>query len=306
MYIAKASQNIIIWGLKLLFFLLCGWYIFDKIKVDGFQFSYYLNPIDFVLFISLMLMNWSLEASKWKYLIRHTEKISFLTSVKATLAGLSFGLLTPNRLGNFVGKVLYLKPQNRIEGSLFAVYGNLAQMISTFLFGSTCFLLTYENYYAQINIVMASLPLLFSILLTLVFLYPERLRFSFLDKIFSPGFLKSVEGIQKFEGKKSILLLAIARHLVFTIQYLLVLSYAPEFSFWEVFLAVQMIFFLTTMIPGLIFGKMMVRGPVAIFVLGTLGFSTSFALNAVLFIWMVNIALPSLIGSFLFLIKKRA
>lgn len=306
MYISKTTQNIIIWAFKLLFFILCGWYIFDKISVDGFQFSYFLHPTDFIVFTLLMLLNWSLEAHKWKYLIRKTENISFLTSIKATLAGLSFGLLTPNRLGNFVGKVLYLQPQNRIEGSLYAMYGNMAQMISTFLFGSFCFVLTYENYYPNINLIMAALPLVFTILLTLLFLFPDRIQLSFLNKVFSGSFLNSINGLQNFQGKTNVLFFALIRHLVFTMQYLLVLSYAPNFSFWEVFMTVQMIFFLTTMIPGLIFGKMMVRGPVAVFVLGTIGISTSFALNAVLFIWMINIALPSLFGSFLFLIKKRA
>lgn len=306
MNMSKSTQNIIIRAFKLLFFVVCGIYVFDKIRFEGFELNYFLNTVDFAVFVLLMFLNWSLEAEKWKYLIRKTESISFLTSLKATLAGLSFGLLTPNRLGNFVGKVLYLKPENRIEGSLFALYGNLAQMISTFLFGSICFLLSYKSYYSSLHPVLALLPLFFALALTGLFLFPHQFKLKFLEKVFSAKLLDSIHNLQYIEGKVMVLFLAIVRHIVFTMQYMIVLSYAPEFYFWKAFIAVQMIFFLTTMIPGLIFGKMMVRGPVAIFVLRTIGISSSFAISMVLFIWLINIGLPSLIGSFLFLIKKRA
>jgi hypothetical protein len=84
------------------------------------------------------------------------------------------------------------------------------------------------------------------------------------------------------------------------------LSYSPSFDLYETLIAVQLIFFFTTVIPSLIFGKILIRETIAILVLSQLGFDTTFIINAVLFIWMINIALPSLLGSFLFLIKKRA
>lgn len=290
----------------MLFFALCFWYIFDKIRFEGFELSYFIHPIDFTLFFTLMLINWVLEAQKWKFLIRNVENLPLATAIKSTLAGLSFGLLTPNRMGNFVGKILYLHPENRVSGTLFALYGNLSQMITTFLFGSFCFLFTYEHYYSHINFLMAGLPLLFSIGLLFLFLFPGQLKWPFLNRIFSNEILNSVQLLSDFPGKGKVMGLAILRHFVFSFQYLIIFSYSTHYSFLEVFMAIQVIFFFTTMIPSLVFGKMMVRGPVAVFVMGTLGYSTSFVLSAILFIWMINIALPSLIGSFLFMIKKRA
>ncbi|MCB0477299.1 MAG: hypothetical protein KDC84_03995 [Crocinitomicaceae bacterium] len=264
-----------------------------------------MSHADFLLFGALMLLNWYLESLKWKFLVRGIEDISQTQAIKATLAGMSFGLLTPNRMGNFIGKIIYLQPGNRLEGTLFALYGNFSQMLTTFLFGSFCFLFTFENYYSQTNVFMAVLPFAFSLGLAFLFLFPQKLNLNFAERVLSQELFGAFNRLIHFKGKEVVLGYSILRHLVFTIQYLIVLFYSPVFEFWSSFMAIQMIFFLTTIIPGLVFGKMMVRGPVAIFVLGILGYSTSFAINAILFIWLINIALPSLVGSFLFMIKKR-
>ncbi|MEZ4938977.1 MAG: lysylphosphatidylglycerol synthase domain-containing protein [Crocinitomicaceae bacterium] len=302
---SKTTQNIAIHLLKVLFFAVCGIYIYEKVVLDGFEFSYFLTPFDFTIFTILMLLNWFIEALKWKYLIREVEEIRVSNAIKSTLAGLSFGLLTPNRMGNFIGKILYLKPENRIKGTLYAFYGNFSQMLTTFLFGSLCFFWTFENYYSSMHVSLAILPFLFSMVMTFLFLHPEKLQFKWIAKVFSAEVSEVIHGLYAFQSKHKVLFYAALRHLVYTIQYLIVLSYSPNFDFIPVLLGIQMIFFLTTMIPSLVFGKMMVRGPVALFVMATLGYSTSFVLNAILFIWLINIALPSLLGSFLFMVKKR-
>src|ERR1044071_1101258 len=68
-----------------------------------------------VLVILLMILNWAIEAFKWKLTIEKVQEISFLTAFKAVLSGLSFSVTTPNRIGEYLGRVLYMKEGKRIN-----------------------------------------------------------------------------------------------------------------------------------------------------------------------------------------------
>ena len=83
--------------------------------------------------IFLMFFNWGLEAFKWKLLVQKIENLSWLESIKSVLAGLASGLLTPNRVGNFVGRLAFIKKENHNKALINTLIGNLAQFLSTIL-----------------------------------------------------------------------------------------------------------------------------------------------------------------------------
>lgn len=305
MFLSKTNQNITIKALKLLFFGICLIYILNRLEFQSFQFHVILEPIHVVLFILMMVLNWTLETLKWRVLLKSVERQSFWTSFQSILAGLSFGLLTPNRIGNFVGKILYLDSVNRIKGTLFAFFGNYAQLLTTVLFGSVVLFVYRLALMETYSSVLIVLPLLISFLMLLLYFYPSIIAWPLIQPIFSERLIQSFSELTKFNGKFDVLFIAILRHLVFTFQYLIVLAYHPEFDFFSVFCVIQLIFLFTTAIPSLIFGKIVIRESVAIYFLTDLGYQTDFIVSAVLFIWLINIAFPALFGSFFLMIKKQ-
>ena len=60
-----------------------------------------------------MCFNWGIEAKKWQVLMKPIEDLSWWTACKATLTGLSFAMNTPNRIGEYAGRILYVKKENR-------------------------------------------------------------------------------------------------------------------------------------------------------------------------------------------------
>ena len=56
-----------------------------------------------LLMFLLMLLNWSLESSKWKFLMSGVEEMNFISALKGVLSGLAIGFATPNRVGEFAG-----------------------------------------------------------------------------------------------------------------------------------------------------------------------------------------------------------
>src|SRR5262245_35141194 len=63
----------------------------------------------------LMIVNWGVESIKWKLAIQRIQKVSFFTSFKAILSGTSFSVTTPNRVGEYLGRVLYMEEGNRLK-----------------------------------------------------------------------------------------------------------------------------------------------------------------------------------------------
>ena len=74
------------------------------------------DPVLLALVLVLMLLNWGLEATKWKFLLRKIEIITFTKAMKSIFAGACVSIFTPNRLGEFGGRIFYLKPSNRVYG----------------------------------------------------------------------------------------------------------------------------------------------------------------------------------------------
>ena len=54
-------------------------------------------------------VNWWLEALKFSKLISKAESINKWDSIKSVYAGNAVGVLTPNKVGTFIGRALYLK-----------------------------------------------------------------------------------------------------------------------------------------------------------------------------------------------------
>ena len=92
------------------------------------------NIFLFVIVVLMMFLNWFLEAYKWKFLIKKIEKISFLTSIRAVFSGITVSAFTPNRIGEYGGRVFCLDKADRVKAVLITVIGSFAQLIVTFVF----------------------------------------------------------------------------------------------------------------------------------------------------------------------------
>src|SRR5215208_4195931 len=90
-----------------------------------------------VLALCLVPLNWGLEAWKWKLSVHDVYPISFLQAFKAVLSGVSFSVTTPNRIGEYVGRIIYLPEGNRLKTISVTVVGSFAQLLVTILMGTT-------------------------------------------------------------------------------------------------------------------------------------------------------------------------
>src|SRR5690606_36936685 len=58
-----------------------------------------------LLIVLLMFVNWLLEAAKWKFLIKKIQPISTWRAIESVFCGLTLAVFTPNRVGEYGGRV---------------------------------------------------------------------------------------------------------------------------------------------------------------------------------------------------------
>ena len=182
----------------------------------------------------MMIVNWSLEALKWKYLIGKVEVVSFFNAFQAVLTGISVSSVIPNRVGEFFGRIYILKTASRIEGILITLVGSMSQLLITVIAGSAAMLIFIRNYlpdsgfshgylFNSLAVIIVTLDI---ILVSLFF------RVSILAALKERILKNGLKRWQKYLGVfafyhnrelAAVVLLSLTRYLVFSTQFYILL-----------------------------------------------------------------------------------
>lgn len=264
------------------------------------------------LFLAFVLIpvNWGLEAWKWKISVQHIYPVRFLPAFKAVLSGVSFSVTMPNRVGEYVGRVMYLPEGNRLKTISVTLVGSFAQLLVT-LFAGTVGLLILKNilleHFPQFRIgyqfVIYSL-LIALLLLVLIYFNVSAIVPLFKKWIRGHRYDYLVEALQQFHQRMltRLLLISALRYLVFISQYLL------AFNLFEVnvpigaSLAVMSVVFLAmAVVPSIALVEAGLRGEISIRLMGLFSANTLGIGFTSITIWFINLILPAVIGSILLL-----
>ncbi|MFB6457510.1 lysylphosphatidylglycerol synthase domain-containing protein [Chitinophaga sp. Hz27] len=267
-----------------------------------------------VLVLVLMLFNWGFEARKWQVLVKPLERVSFIRAFSAILSGVSVSINTPNRIGEYGGRVLYLQDENKLKAIAATIVGSFSQLIVTVIFGLIG-LFYYIHSLAPRggsrwlapdfwgNIVLAAIIVICS--LTILLYFRLQIILSVFKRVkFLHKFTKYVQVIGNYKSAelRYLLLLSALRYMVFSAQYLILLdALGMEFLWWQGFLLNSVIYLVMAVVPTIAIAELGVRGKVSIFFLGLLSSNDVAILAATGGIWLVNLVLPALAGTVLLL-----
>lgn len=251
----------------------------------------------------LIFCNWGLEARKWQNLAAKVENINFWQAYQAVLVGVCLGFITPNRLGDYAGRIMGLQSRQRLE-SIGAIFlGRFCQLIITVIAGTVGILFFLIKYYHLDLPVFLSLGfgLLSVIGVLLLLLFRPRILIGGLSVLPSlHKFIRYVNIITRYTLKEIINLLQLSflRYLVFAGQYMLLLmAFGVEVSWWEMALGISGTFLLKSVVPSLSsLSDLGMRELSAIYFFSLLGQNKLVVMSASLSLWFLNIALPSLVG----------
>jgi hypothetical protein len=295
--------------IKTLVLVFSFYYIWQKLAQSPVKLDQHLfekSRLSYLLFIFLlMFVNWGLEALKWKVLAAPLEKISFFSSFKAVLAGVTVSLLTPNRVGEFAARVLFLKTADKMMASVASLIGSAVQLLVTILAGAWAYVFLERKYYDyfQTEEIISTDTVLMSILA--VVLLGAALWYFFLSK--SARFKKYMDLLSLYSKKEvnAVWALSVLRYLVFAFQYYLTLRlFGINGGIMILFSLIAMTFFVTSAIPTFALTEIAVRTGTAVYFFSTISTDLNAIIASSLFLWLINIAVPALTGG-LFIWKLK-
>ncbi|MBC5994391.1 lysylphosphatidylglycerol synthase domain-containing protein [Pontibacter cellulosilyticus] len=266
----------------------------------------------FILVAILIPFNWGFEAKKWQLLGNKLEPMSFARAYRAVMVGLTLGFITPNRLGDYAGRVLELKSQQRLEAIGAIFIGRYCQLVATVLVGSLGLLyFILRFYWGQFPGVALSILFLLLVLCIamLVLLYHAKAMVAVVAAIKPLRTLVhyvAIMGEYTSAEISRLLLLSLGRYFVFLIQFILLLIlFGVRLNPVEYVSGVAGTFFLKSVVPSVsLLSDLGVRELSAMYLFGLLGEGRLHVLSASLSLWLLNIAVPSAVGLY-FVLRLR-
>jgi hypothetical protein len=264
--------------------------------------------------ISLVFVNWGIEARKWQVLLRTLQPVSFFTAYKSVLSGVTLSINTPNRIGEYGGRILYVQEGKRIKAISLSIAGSISQLIITLLIGC-CGLVYIIFYQDDSHTLVMGLPVFW--LKTLLFLSSCAtaitvlfyFRLSWLIKLIEkiPAAAKYVQYINVLDNFNAKLLLrllylSLFRYVVFVIQYILLLQVLDVSILWlNGFWIISILFLVLAIVPSFAIADLGIRGKFSTELLSFYSTNTVGIIGTTFGIWFINLFIPALAGSLLIL-----
>jgi hypothetical protein len=317
--LTAAAKKIFSYLLKLAILVLAFVFIYHRINnnknLKQFEdlisrISHNQVVITMAFVVLLMVVNWVLESLKWKYLTRELSPMTTWEAIEAVFCGLTWAIFTPNRIGEYGGRVMFLPNRKRIHGVFAMAVGSFGQNVITNVLG-LCALMWFGFTYHPINIwliVGGSLIAIGVMTLFLIFYFNIGWLVTLLNRI---QFLKKyhrffdILGRYKTAQLLNVMWFCLARFFVFSFQYYLVIHLLmPELPIFPVMMMVFILFFIQSALPSLDLLDIGVRNFTASIFFIYITDQKIAVMAAVSSIWLINLIIPAILGS-VFVLKLR-
>lgn len=275
-----------------------------------------LSILPLIIVFFLMFLNWGAEVFKWKLLANYMMPVSYKLATKSTLAGVAASVFTPFRVGTYFGKAAMFPHKYRSKGLILQLFNSIAMFEVNFFFGLLFIgilgtvasgpIFGIDKYLlSTLGFIGAGMVLVFWYLFVKV-----RVLLSTFDKwkITSNWrkYFDLVNDKRYTNLSLTLIFVSVVRYLIITYQYVLAYEvFGVGIEGWETFVAAGTLFFVFQFIPvfnAIEFGVM--RTTLLSLILTTFGLleelTPQITLSITLasfFIWLINLAIPSLIGS---------
>jgi hypothetical protein len=265
------------------------------------------------LVVMLMPVNWGIEARKWQLAMRPDGGIRFKDAFRAIFTGATMASFTPNRMGEYLGRILYVKEGRRVAAISLTMIGSMAQLLVTLVAGTIGltwllpllrrrFLATHPRPEWGLSVMLAISGLMLLGLGFLYFRFPRLVR-----KLSSFRWIRRLGAfttiLENFDRNilLRILLLSFVRYIVFLIQYSLVFPvFGVSLGFGQVCGGLSVVFLIMAVVPTFTFlTELGLRWGASIRVLELFSSNSVGIFAASFTIWLINLIIPAMIGSLL-------
>ena len=263
--------------------------------------------------VALMPLNWFFEAMKWKNLI-HFEQMTWTRAYRGVLAGVAVSILTPNRIGEYAGRILFVRPENRWNGIFSTLAGSYIQWWSVGVLGvlgGLYYLLNVKESSAGETIVWCVLTV--AMIFTAFFFLLYMDKGSMLIKKWTKGkwpfaqrIINYLANLDRMHIQKATVFACIRIATYSTQFYLIVLALGERINVIDGSSAALTTNILQTFMPLPPVIGLVGRGEAAVLVWSVFSADELIILSATFIVWVINVVLPALIGVVLILNLKKS
>ncbi len=260
----------------------------------------------------LWFLNIGLEALKWKYLLSPLANYSFSVSLKMVFAGFTAGSITPMKLGEHGGKIIYLRKEDHTSGIMASVYGsylNTAVLLLTSFIVLPALLSKNILHIDTLNNI-STVSYLLIVLAVLAGSYVLMLFFfkSIKTRIRGSKWAVKKSFFENFRSGRSLMLflLTLARVLTYNIQLFVWFRFFNIACPPDIFFLLSLLYFaVITVIPAMFLLDLGIRGSVGLFIFSSQCGSPAIILAALFSLWFINVAIPVFTGNILLILKTH-
>ena len=251
-----------------------------------------------IVFVVVILagLNWSLEAFKWKAVLKNTS-ISFRSAMETVLVGLSFAIFTPGRVGDYVGRAIQSPASLRSRSVLSTFICSLAQLSVTLGFGLlslVVFINSADTHLVKISPFWLAIPLVVGIC---IYFNIEKVIQSFERFRWFDRFQFNMTNSSDTNQKANILALSAGRYAVYVLQSVLLLqAFELNIPMKEAILGVSIMFLVQTLIPMPMLFQVATKIELALLLWSPFDPSVAALSLVILVLWVINVVIPGLAG----------
>ena len=262
----------------------------DKLDWEKFIILFKKNQsvagISFILLLSVL--NRFFEILKWQNLVSHLHEISVAEASKQVLGALTAGLFTPNGIGEYAGKALFFEKAKAKKIVFLNLICNGIQMILSIVFGTIGLWILGYGFWVLVILISV-----FGFWLLAFGLKKFKIKGYSIEKL-----IAKINEIPKTIHQKNIFL-AVCRYLVFSHQYyFLFLAFDVDLPYLTMMATIASVYFLASSLPTFQFLDFAVKGSVAVYFFGILGVNQWIVVFISTLMWVLNVVLPVIIGSY--------
>jgi hypothetical protein len=264
-----------------------------------------------LLVVLLMLLQWMFEAVKWQLLLKQHINLSIAKAMMMVFTGISFSIATPNRFGEFVGRIVHLPKDLRLQATGYTFIGNFAQLIVTCIAGSIGLLVIESSHFTNslpklevlAMFVKWSAPI-FTILFVFIY-FKASLFFSWVAQI---------KVLQRWQDKlvqlsalspillTKVMFYALLRYAIILLQYWLMFEViGVEVDLFQTCIAISIMLFILSIVPTISLVELGLRWQISILVFAPFTENVFGLTMGVTLIWILNMIVPAGVGAILML-----
>ncbi|MFN3693886.1 MAG: lysylphosphatidylglycerol synthase domain-containing protein [Ignavibacterium sp.] len=293
------------------------YYIINSVNFSEIAFAivdaniFLIIPVLLLSFLNLYLQyyKWKLTAS---LILNNSENKKVIYSL---FQGFSAAVFTPARVGEYFGRALVFKDHSLLNVTVATLLDKFFPLLMVAFFGSISSVLFIHYYYeVSLYITIGLFVVLFTLFYFIILLifnqnFWDNILFNKLkdSKRFSKYFQK-FSTLKNLDRKYStrMFLLSFLFYSCYIVQYaILVSAFSHNTAIIDYIWAGNLTMFSKTLIPPVSFSELGIREGASVFFVQQFGESASVGFNASIFLFLINVLLPALIGLILIFRKNN-